>query len=83
MAKDLKIWIEVRKRFHLSDAQIKMARKLGLNPKKFGSLANHRQEPWKAPLPDFSEGIYFKRFKKAQPDNVRSIEAVINDREKK
>jgi len=24
-----------------------MARELGLNPKKFGKLANYRQEPWK------------------------------------
>ena len=22
-----------------------------MNPKKFGKLANHRQEPWKRPLP--------------------------------
>jgi hypothetical protein len=42
MAKDLKIWIEARKRFHLSDAQVQMARELGLNPKKFGNLTNHR-----------------------------------------
>ena len=83
MAKDLNIWIEARKRFHLSDAQIQMARELGLNPKKFGSLANHHQEPWKAPLPEFIEEIYFKRFRKTQPDNVRSIETVIKDRDKK
>ena len=30
---------------------------LGLNPKKFGGLANHRQEPWKTPLPGFIEEI--------------------------
>jgi hypothetical protein len=41
-----------------------MALELGMNPKKFGSLANHKQEPWKAPLPVFIESIYFKRFKK-------------------
>ena len=49
----LQIWIDARKRFHLSHAQIQMARELGMNPKKFGSLANHKQEPWKAPLPIF------------------------------
>jgi hypothetical protein len=54
-----------------------MARELGLNPKKFGSLANHRQEPWKAPLPEFIEKIYFKRFGKTQPDNIRPIETII------
>jgi hypothetical protein len=38
-------WIEARKRFHLSDAHIQMARELGLNPKKFGGLAKTKQEP--------------------------------------
>jgi hypothetical protein len=83
MANDLTIWIDARKRFHLSDAQIQMARELGLNPKKFGSLANHRQGPWEAPLPKFIEEIYFKQFGKRRPDNVRSIETIIKDRRKK
>jgi hypothetical protein len=47
----LQIWVDVRKRSHLSHAQIQMARELGLNPKKFGKLANENQEPWKVPLP--------------------------------
>ena len=71
---DLKVWIDARKRFHLSHAQIQMARELGLNPKKLGGLANHKQEPWKLPLPEFIEHIYFKRFKKQRPDTVMSIE---------
>ncbi len=69
----LQPWIEVCKRFHLSHAQIQMARELGLNPKKFGGLANHRQEPWKAPLSEFIETLYFKRFKKSRPDQVRQV----------
>jgi hypothetical protein len=51
-----------------------MALELGLNPKKFGKLANHRQEPWKLPLPDFIAKLYVKRFGKAMPDLVRTIE---------
>jgi hypothetical protein len=79
-----RIWIEVRKRYRLSDAQVQMARELGLNPHKFGKLANERQEQWKKPLPEFIEEIYFKRFKKKQPDRVRSIEQLVRDqREKK
>ena len=74
-----RIWIEVRKRYRLSDAQIQMARELGLNPRKFGKLANEKQEPWKKPLPEFIEEIYFKRFKKRQPDIVRSIEQLVQD----
>jgi len=67
-------WIEARKRFHLSHAQVQMARELGLNPRKLGSLANHKQEPWKAPLPVFIEQIYRKRFGKPEPDRVIPIE---------
>ncbi|MBI3553025.1 MAG: hypothetical protein HY077_10970 [Elusimicrobia bacterium] len=79
----LQPWIGARKKFHLSHAQIQMARELGLNPKKFGKLANHRQEPWKAPLPKFIEELYFKRFGKAQPDRVLSIEERAGEIEKK
>jgi len=83
MAKDktfipntLRPWIEARRRFRLSHAHIQMARTLGMNPKKFGKLANHRQEPWKVPLPVFIEDLYFRRFGKLKPDDVRSIEQI-------
>jgi hypothetical protein len=52
----LDAWAEAQRRFHLSDLHIQMARELGLNPKKFGGLANHRHEPWKLPLPEFIAG---------------------------
>ena len=68
-----KKWIDAKKKFRLSDTHIQMARELGMNPKKFGSLANHKQEPWKAPLPDFIEDIYLKRFKKDKPDVVKKL----------
>ena len=70
----LQVWIDARKRHHLSHAHIQMAREMGLNPKKFGKIDNHRQEPWKAPLPEFLEPLYFKRFGKLRPDEVVSIE---------
>src|SRR6202022_4141923 len=70
----LQPWFEARQRFRLSHAHIQMARELGLNPKKFGSLANERQEPWKRPLGEFIEYIYFKRFGKTQPTSLLSIE---------
>lgn len=79
-----KVWIDAQKRYHLSDAQIQMARELGLNPRKFGKYANEKQEPWKKPLPEFIEELYLKRFKKRQPDIVLSIEQLVqNQREKK
>lgn len=67
-------WIDARKRHHLSHAHVQMARELGLNPGKFGKIDNHRQEPWKAPLPDFIEHLYFKRFGKERPDLVSTLE---------
>ena len=83
MATDLKIWIETRNRYRLSHAQIQMARELGMNPKKFGSLANLQQERWKAPLPEFIQHLYFKRFGKEQPDKVISIEALTIELDRK
>ena len=78
-----RIWIEVRKRYHLSDAQVQMARDLGLNPHKFGKIANEKQETWKVPLPQFIESIYLKRFHKSQPDVVQSFEEMIKAQQEK
>lgn len=78
-----KAWCDTKKKYHLSRDTILMAKKLGLNPKKFGSIANHKQEPWKAPLPDFIRSLYEKRFNKSgnnkdmthspRPDDERQI----------
>ncbi len=77
------VWIDARKRFRLSHAHIQMARELGMNPKKFGKIANHKQQPWKAPLPVFIEGLYFKRFGKTRPDQVKTVEQLFKDQERK
>jgi hypothetical protein len=73
----LQPWFDARRRFKLSHAHIQMAREMGMNPKKFGSLANESQEPWKVPLPEFIAQCYRKRFGRTQPENVRSLEQVI------
>lgn len=77
------VWIEARKRYHLSDAQIQMARELGLNPRKFGKIANEKQESWKTPLPEFIEAIYFKRFHKTIPEVIQSIEDFVRAQQEK
>lgn len=51
-----------------------MARELGLNPTKLGKIDNHRREPWKAPLPQFIEHLYRKRFDRDRPENIAPIE---------
>ena len=45
----LQAWFEVRRRFTLSHAHTQMARELGMNPRKLGSLADKGQAPWKLP----------------------------------
>ncbi len=77
------IWIDVRKRHHLSHAHVQMARELGMNPRRFGKIANEKQEPWKAPLPAFIEHLYLKRSGKDRPAEVRTIEEVWKASEKK
>ena len=56
-----------------------MARELGLNPDKLGKIDNHRQKPWKAPLPQFIEDIYFKRFKREEPETVRPLKQILKE----
>jgi hypothetical protein len=70
----VQVWVDARRRYGLSHAQVAMARELGLNPRKFGQLANHRQEPWKAPLPLFIEHLYLERFGRERPEVVVPVE---------
>jgi hypothetical protein len=70
----MQAWIDARRRRHLSHSQIQMARELGLNPAKLGRIDNHKQEPWKLPLPQFIEQLYLERFGKTSPHTVVSIE---------
>jgi hypothetical protein len=46
-----------------------------VEPEVVRELANHRQEPWKQPLPEFIASLYVKRFGMV-PDVVRTIEEV-------
>ncbi len=70
----LQEWKDARRRFHLSHAHAQMARELGMNPRKLGKVANHRQELWKAPLPQFIERLYLERFGRERPEVVMSVE---------
>ena len=60
-----------------------MAREMGLNPAKLGKIDNHKQEPWKLPLPQFIEHLYEKRFGKTRPDTVMSIEDMVRRKEER
>ena len=79
----LEKWMVAQKRHRLSDKQVQMARELGLNPDKLGKIDNHRQESWKAPLPQFIESIYFKRFKREEPETVKPLKRIMAEMEAK
>jgi hypothetical protein len=70
---EMQPWIDARKRYHLSHAQVQMARELGMNPMKLGKLDNHEQELWKMPLRAYIEHLYLKRFGKPSPDNTERL----------
>lgn len=74
-------WIVAQKKHRLSDTHVQMARELGLNPDKLGKIDNHRQESWKAPLPEFIEEIFYKRFKKERPDIVKPLKQILKEQE--
>ncbi len=75
----LEKWLIAQKKHRLSDKHTQMARELGLNPDKLGKIDNHKQETWKAPLPQFIEDIYFKRFKREEPVIVYSINQLLKE----
>lgn len=80
MAVKLDKWVVAQKKHRLSDKHVQMARELGLNPDKLGKIDNRKQEMWKAPLPQFIEEIYFKRFKKETPGEVKPLAQIIKKR---
>ena len=61
----LKIWIYVRKGFHISHIYIQMARELGLNPKGFGKLVNHKQKPMEITIAIIHREYLLQRFQEA------------------
>jgi hypothetical protein len=78
-----RVWVDARTRHRLSDAHVQMARKLGFDPKSLGKIDNHRQQPWKAPLPQFIERLYREKFDRDRPAVVRSIEGAARARNAK
>jgi hypothetical protein len=79
----LQVWVDARNKFRLSHAHIQIARELGLNPKKLGSLANHDQERPKSPLPQFIEELYHERFGRDRPELVMTIEELAQKKKQK
>lgn len=72
-------WMVAQKRHHLSDVQVQMARELGFKPDSLRKIDNHKQEPWKTPLPQHIENLYEKRFKRERPEVIKSLKQQLLD----
>jgi len=76
-------WIEARKKHRLTHLQVHMARELGLNPRRMGGYAGNENAPGRLALGEFIEALYCKRFRKARPDVVQTIEQLAESHEQK
>lgn len=55
-------WARAKRLCRLSARHIEMAKQLGMNPKKLPKLIPSKSQQWKAPVRDFLEDLYAKRF---------------------
>ncbi|MCK4347875.1 MAG: hypothetical protein KAW47_04585 [Thermoplasmatales archaeon] len=60
-------WAIAKTKYRLNARQIAMSKELGMNPKRLGKLVPNKSEQWKAPLGEFIEKCYRKRFGDKEP----------------
>ena len=60
-------WAIAKTKYRLNARQIAMSKELGMNPKRLGKLVPNKSEQWKAPLGEFIEKCYRKRFGDREP----------------
>lgn len=66
MAYKPELWDEAKRRCHIGDEEIRMAKEMGLNPKSLIKNIPSRSEMWKAPVKDWIHDMYDKRQRKSQ-----------------
>jgi hypothetical protein len=71
----LQKWAKAKRQHALSDAQVQMARELGMNPRRMLEPDKAGQEP----LPRRIEVLYLKRFKRPLPDAVAPLRQLLHD----
>lgn len=59
------MWAEAKKKCRLNDADIALAKRLGLNLRSLIKNIPSKSEPWKAPVKDWLHEMDEKRQKKA------------------
>lgn len=70
-----------QKRHNLTDTQVQMTRELGFKTTSLPKIDNHKQELWKASLPQYIEELYEKRFKRVKPEIVKSLKQQLKEDE--
>lgn len=59
-----KDWAEAKKRCRLNQADIQMAKELGMQPKSLLKNIPSKQQKWKAPVKEWVRDLYEKKFGK-------------------
>jgi len=66
MAYKPELWDEAKRKCHIGDEEIRMAKEMGLNPKSLIKNIPSKSEMWKAPVKDWIHDMYDKRQGKSQ-----------------
>jgi hypothetical protein len=78
-ADQLHAWAKAKRRCGLTDAQIQMARELGMNPQRLTESQGSAQGATQMPLTQSIEAHYLRRFKRPQPDSVMPVRQLLHD----
>ena len=65
MAYSEELWKQAKQKCRLNEADIELAKQLGLNPKSLIKNIPNKSEPWKAPVSDWLNEMDAKRNKKS------------------
>jgi hypothetical protein len=83
--KNADAWAEAKKRCRLNEADIRMAKELGMSPKSLIRNIPSPQQQWKAPVKDWVREIYEEKFGKVlkSEGNPRrkSVETITIDKD--
>ena len=75
MAYSEQMWQDAKKKCRLSNDDIALAKRLGLNPRSLIKNIPNKSEPWKAPVSVWLHEIYADRQKKAAQKQKRKAKA--------
>ena len=74
MAYKQELWDEAKKKCHIGEEEIRMAKEMGLNPKSLIKNIPNKSEQWKAPVKDWIHDMYDKRQRKSRQKARRRAE---------